>query len=159
MKTKLVIFGITGDLAKRKLLPALEQIVERKVFDDLEIVGVSRRNVSASDVVGHKLQSVTSVYCMDLANKDDYVGLADYLGSSENQQLVFYLSVPPLATAQITEFLGLAKINGTNTKIPVSYTHLRAHETVLDIVCRLLLEKKKNHIKKHKKKKPTSYNN
>ena len=28
-------------------------------------------------------------------------------------------------------------------KNPVSYTHLRAHETVLDIVCRLLLEKKK----------------
>ena len=33
--------------------------------------------------------------------------------------------------------------------IPVSYTHLRAHETVLDLVCRLLLEKKKTtkHIK------------
>ena len=28
--------------------------------------------------------------------------------------------------------------------IPVSYTHLRAHETVLDLVCRLLLEKKNN---------------
>ena len=27
--------------------------------------------------------------------------------------------------------------------MPVSYTHLRAHETVLDLVCRLLLEKKK----------------
>ena len=27
---------------------------------------------------------------------------------------------------------------------PVSYTHLRAHETVLDLVCRLLLEKKQN---------------
>ncbi|WDT36894.1 hypothetical protein PVA38_12195 [Streptococcus pneumoniae D39] len=26
--------------------------------------------------------------------------------------------------------------------IAVSYTHLRAHETVLDLVCRLLLEKK-----------------
>ena len=25
---------------------------------------------------------------------------------------------------------------------PVSYTHLRAHETVLDLVCRLLLETK-----------------
>ena len=35
--------------------------------------------------------------------------------------------------------------------ITVSYTHLRAHETVLDIVCRLLLEKKKK--KKTKKKK------
>src|SRR5664280_3050653 len=31
----------------------------------------------------------------------------------------------------------------------VSYTHLRAHETVLDLVCRLLLEKKK---KKNQKK-------
>ena len=30
----------------------------------------------------------------------------------------------------------------------VSYTHLRAHETVLDLVCRLLLDKKK--IKKKK---------
>ena len=28
--------------------------------------------------------------------------------------------------------------------IAVSYTHLRAHETVLDLVCRLLLEKKNN---------------
>ena len=28
---------------------------------------------------------------------------------------------------------------------PVSYTHLRAHETVLDLVCRLLLEKKTTH--------------
>ena len=33
---------------------------------------------------------------------------------------------------------------------PVSYTHLRAHETVLDLVCRLLLEKK-NEKKKKKK--------
>ena len=33
----------------------------------------------------------------------------------------------------------LARLNGN----PVSYTHLRAHETVLDLVCRLLLEKKK----------------
>ncbi len=29
------------------------------------------------------------------------------------------------------------------TLLSVSYTHLRAHETVLDLVCRLLLEKKK----------------
>ena len=29
-----------------------------------------------------------------------------------------------------------------SVQIPVSYTHLRAHETVLDLVCRLLLEKK-----------------
>eukprot|EP00658_Telonema_sp_P-2_P078184 TRINITY_DN7263_c0_g1_i1.p1 TRINITY_DN7263_c0_g1~~TRINITY_DN7263_c0_g1_i1.p1 ORF type:complete len:115 (-),score=14.03 TRINITY_DN7263_c0_g1_i1:18-362(-) len=33
--------------------------------------------------------------------------------------------------------------------VPVSYTHLRAHETPEHLVCRLLLEKKKN---KHKHK-------
>ena len=32
----------------------------------------------------------------------------------------------------------------------VSYTHLRAHETVLDLVCRLLLENKKNKKTKNK---------
>ena len=29
-----------------------------------------------------------------------------------------------------------------NPVVAVSYTHLRAHETVLDLVCRLLLETK-----------------
>ena len=31
--------------------------------------------------------------------------------------------------------------------VPVSYTHLRAHETVLDLVCRLLLEKKNTRLR------------
>ena len=49
------------------------------------------------------------------------------------------------------------RIHGTSVSVPagigdyrsaigcdtVSYTHLRAHETVIDIGCRLLLEKKK----------------
>ena len=30
--------------------------------------------------------------------------------------------------------------------IAVSYTHLRAHETVLDLVCRLLLDKNKDYL-------------
>ena len=38
---------------------------------------------------------------------------------------------------------GLAGIAADVDPDPVSYTHLRAHETVLDLVCRLLLEKKK----------------
>ena len=37
-----------------------------------------------------------------------------------------------------------------NGDTPVSYTHLRAHETVLDLVCRLLLEKKKKTRKHYK---------
>ena len=42
--------------------------------------------------------------------------------------------------------LFVTKDGGKNwgTREAVSYTHLRAHETVLDLVCRLLLEKKNN---------------
>src|SRR5450756_2813469 len=36
-----------------------------------------------------------------------------------------------------------AATTGANAYNPVSYTHLRAHETRHDLVCRLLLEKKK----------------
>ena len=43
---------------------------------------------------------------------------------------------------RVTQSLELAKRRGGRAA-PVSYTHLRAHETVLDLVCRLLLEKKK----------------
>ena len=40
----------------------------------------------------------------------------------------------------------LNNINLAMASNAVSYTHLRAHETVLDLVCRLLLEKKKQTI-------------
>ena len=50
--------------------------------------------------------------------------------------------VEMLADEVLDLFLGdLAGAVGVHH--PVSYTHLRAHETVLDLVCRLLLEKKK----------------
>ena len=51
-----------------------------------------------------------------------------------------------LALAQYRELAAFAQFASDldeATRKPVSYTHLRAHETVLDIVCRLLLEKKK----------------
>ena len=40
---------------------------------------------------------------------------------------------------------GQGFFTGKLTSETVSYTHLRAHETVLDLVCRLLLEKKKKY--------------
>ena len=42
--------------------------------------------------------------------------------------------------------------------LPVSYTHLRAHETVLELVCRLLLEKKKNSKQYYKLRKSSRMN-
>ena len=80
------------------------------------------------------------------------------------QVIVIYAGVKnhldSLAVSQIAEFESLVydKLD-TNRKAladqiasekaltddTVSYTHLRAHETVLDLVCRLLLEKKKKY--------------
>ena len=45
------------------------------------------------------------------------------------------------AVDMISEQLQILSVQGT--VIPVSYTHLRAHETGRNLVCRLLLEKKK----------------
>ena len=44
---------------------------------------------------------------------------------------------------EVEDIIGSLPDEWKNIDIPVSYTHLRAHETVLDLVCRLLLEKKK----------------
>ena len=38
--------------------------------------------------------------------------------------------------------IGSVRVGAVNCTAPVSYTHLRAHETDSYLVCRLLLEKK-----------------
>ena len=48
-----------------------------------------------------------------------------------------------LLDAKANHYLASLHIESETSCAAVSYTHLRAHETVLDIVCRLLLEKKK----------------
>lgn len=120
MKTKLVIFGITGDLSRRKLLPALSRIIGVHGAEDLTIIGVSRRHVEAYQVLGdnhEQLSGTTSLYTMDLASPDDYAGLRDYINLQPDEQALFYLSVPPESSAQIIENLGGAGLNGDNVKL------------------------------------------
>ena len=50
---------------------------------------------------------------------------------------------PPVPQQAVTVAGGALVVEAVPDLVPVSYTHLRAHETVLDLVCRLLLEKKK----------------
>ena len=47
-------------------------------------------------------------------------------------------------SGQLLTVPGIPRAGGVDAVMAVSYTHLRAHETVLDLVCRLLLEKKNN---------------
>ena len=51
---------------------------------------------------------------------------------------------PPSDRRPATKILADQETTRVPELVPVSYTHLRAHETVLDLVCRLLLEKKHN---------------
>lgn len=119
MKTKLVIFGLTGDLAQRKLLPALEGIIATGEYDDLSIVGVSRRDVSVAEVIGkhESLAARTQMFTMSLADPADYRRLSDYLSLDGDEQALMYLSVPPSAAADIVDFLGQAGLNPPNVKI------------------------------------------
>ena len=48
----------------------------------------------------------------------------------------------PVTVSVYLSSSGSPEENGVYSYTAVSYTHLRAHETVLDLVCRLLLEKK-----------------
>ncbi len=119
MKTKLVIFGITGDLSRHKLLPALEQVIGTGEFDELSIIGVSRRQVDLGELlkdVPH-LQDRTTIYEMNLADEAAYRGLKGYMALHEDEQALIYLAVPPSATSQIVDFLAEAGLNAPNIKL------------------------------------------
>ena len=66
MATKLLIFGITGDLSTRKLLPALRQIMQVDEFRDLQLYGVSRRQVNKEELLGD-LAPNAEIITMDIA--------------------------------------------------------------------------------------------
>lgn len=122
MKTKLLIFGITGDLSTRKLLPALKEIINTGDFDDLSIIGVSRRDVNVEELLQSSLGDTSladkvSIFSMDLSVTDDYVRLKEYVALDDSEQLLAYLSVPPQAATDIVDFMGEAGISTPNVKI------------------------------------------
>jgi glucose-6-phosphate 1-dehydrogenase len=125
MKTKLLIFGITGDLSTRKLLPALEQITSTGNFGDLSVIGVSRHEVDPARLFtscvncGSKtfLDNKLSMFTMDLNVPSDYVGLKKFISLGDDEQLLIYMAVPPTATAQIVDLMGEAGLNTPNVKI------------------------------------------
>ena len=120
MKSILVIFGITGDLAQRKLLPALTNVIEAGKCNDLRIVGVSRRHVEQFEILGEHhehLAGTTSLFQMNLENSDDYQKLREYIDADDDEQVLFYLSVPPDSVADIIEHLGQAGLNGPKNKL------------------------------------------
>lgn len=124
----LVIFGITGDLAQRKLLPALYHLAQANELPaNLHIIGISRRDVAKDEVykqlhdrvgeedydtdIEKRLYDATAMRQMDLLGKDDYERLfadlkqlEDDLGDGVSR--LYYLSVPSHAFEPIVKLLG-----------------------------------------------------
>ena len=67
----------------------------------------------------------------------DYAKAADVptLKIKHNNVLGYFIEVTP-------KYADAMLAKGADSQFTVSYTHLRAHETEADLVCRLLLEKK-----------------
>jgi glucose-6-phosphate 1-dehydrogenase len=124
----LAIFGITGDLAQRKLLPALYHLAQAEELpEQFRIIGISRRDVSLDDVYGQlrsfvsddsydigveqRLKEHTEMRQMDLVNHDDYVSLLQRLQEVEQElgpdgSRLYYLSIPSQAFTPIIRLLG-----------------------------------------------------
>lgn len=132
LPTILVIVGITGDLSKRKLLPAIEKLAAADVLpEQFKILGITRREVTARQVVQAMpadtphgfINSCLEMFQMDLANGQDYKQLAERLdsmsrGMGEDVQRLFYLSVPPQISQPVVKLLGMAGLaKGKHTKL------------------------------------------
>jgi glucose-6-phosphate 1-dehydrogenase len=124
--TILVIFGITGDLSHRYLLPALNEIASAgKLQEDFKIVGVSRRPINKDDLFRdneRQLQKYGEPLQMDLDSAESYRQLKDKIdricsGFKERAEIIYYLSVPPDGVLQIINRLGEAGLNAPNTKV------------------------------------------
>lgn len=128
----LVIFGASGDLTQRKLVPALYQMrLERRLPPELTIVGVARREWSHDFFREHLKQGVEEFggglggkpalwdefakglyYCPgNLDKPEDYQRLKQFLGELDEKRgtqgnRVFYLSVAPRFFAEAAQQLG-----------------------------------------------------
>ncbi|MBW6154286.1 hypothetical protein KZ844_31840, partial [Pseudomonas aeruginosa] len=74
---------------------------------------------------------MATAYC-----PEGHVSNPDLAGGDENR---YEFRVPGLAERPLNR---RSSGSPSGTPAPVSYTHLRAHETSQELVCRLLLEKK-----------------
>lgn len=129
----IVIFGISGDLAQRKLLPALYNLHRKhELPEQTRIVGISRRDIDAADVYSplheklagvnfdeqafRHIQEITEIVTLDIDAKDDYVRLREKLHDITKQlgggvSRLYYLSIPAQAFIPVVSHLGAAGHN------------------------------------------------
>ena len=126
-KTAITLFGGTGDLTYRKLLPALYNLNGLgKLADDFKIVVIGRREYSQADYINivrnwvkehartkfddEEFESYAKriiYFKMNMTNEDDYEMLQNFYVEQDIQNHVYYFAVAP--TFFITSTHGLKK--------------------------------------------------
>lgn len=133
----IVIFGITGDLAQRYLLPALYHLIkEGLLHDKTEIIGTSRREISVEEMLSDAklcasepdgvcdpaaLQAMRDHFRMvrlDPTNDEDYAELLQTMNSLEDTEGVcmnrlYYLSIPPQVYGPVIRHMSAKGLNGS----------------------------------------------
>ena len=131
MAQTIVIFGASGDLTSRKLIPALYELHRKKRLpENTRIVGFSRTKY-ADDAWRDKLAETTAHFVGktfdadlwrefaasisyqpgDIATAEDFSSLSNYLATLEGEQVaerIYYLSTAPQLYATAITHLGAA---------------------------------------------------
>lgn len=141
-----VIFGVTGDLARKKLFPALYQLtrrgqlrgpvigVARSAWEDQQLVAAARKSLgeTASEVDEAALEDLTSRLTMvagDYADPALYERLAQCLNGAG--QPLFYLAVPPAVYPGVIAGLASAGLAGRGKIVvekPFGHDRHSAHD-------------------------------
>lgn len=131
-KTVLVIFGVTGDLCRRKLLPALYRLEKSGLLPSgFMILGITRQGTTPEDIVAltrtsvgsgaeeevlSRLRRAISVVSMRMDDPEGYGPLIDRLreidmGAGEAVSRLFYLAIPATLFGTVTSRLGREDVN------------------------------------------------
>ena len=134
---ELVVFGATGDLAMRKLLPALCQLQHHKLLDGIQrLVAVGRKDLDSAgyrQLCARRLAALADSmdwdarvserflgklrYCMlDASRPEGYAGLAGCLSDTATARL-FYLATAPSLYGPICDHLGAAGVLNADSRI------------------------------------------
>ncbi len=153
-----VVFGITGDLSKRKLIPALYHRFKAGQFDERSrIIGVSRtpwddekmQRVARESVLAHVekkyldkevlrcFSSCFSYVHNDVTNEEDWQDLSGKLRDDQDIVRAFYLAVSPSLFAPICKYLKKKEYCHPNSRVVLEKplgTDLRSSIQINDAV-------------------------
>jgi glucose-6-phosphate 1-dehydrogenase len=122
----LVVFGITGDLARTKTLPALYDLTEQGILE-CPVIGVGRRPLRNDEMQGHARSAIEAAKGASLNRRvlDTFLARLSYVGGDARDddlpgQLrtalagaslpVLYLAIPPASFLETSEHLAHASL-------------------------------------------------